>query len=174
MAKLEKGIDKLIEQEQLRAARRFGKYNNGRHESYAVILEEFEEAEDCRATFCDHLKCYWNFIKKNNSEANHELNIMRQFAERAAVEWVQVAAMCKKAQDTEQEHNSVKYQFEQCAKSVTEGLRAAIQATDNYDRAERELNTDHYTIYEIYGKCHIWIGCDPFQSTGAVTMSLNI
>jgi hypothetical protein len=80
-----------------RAAKKFGKANNSPHESYAVILEEFEEAKLCHETFRLHFANYWNFVKKNSEEAGHELSVMRKFAEQAAAEWIQVAAMCYKA-----------------------------------------------------------------------------
>lgn len=80
-----------------RAAEKFGKANNSPHESYAVILEEFEEAQNEAHMFEWNQRDWWNAIKANTA-TKCQLQQMQGIAEKAAAEWIQVAAMCYKAQ----------------------------------------------------------------------------
>ncbi|SHI24403.1 hypothetical protein SAMN02745823_03831 [Sporobacter termitidis DSM 10068] len=82
-----------------RAKEKFGPTNNSPHESYAVILEEFEEAAADAADFQIKLDRFWSQVKRNISVdvRNSMLREMRECAEHAAAEWIQVAAMCYKA-----------------------------------------------------------------------------
>jgi len=80
-----------------RAAIKFGPANNGPHESYAVILEELEEAQSDGRAFEYNMREFWNAVKANNT-TKCQLQQMQTLAEHAAAEWVQVAAMCYKAQ----------------------------------------------------------------------------
>jgi len=89
-------IQATVFMEYERAKAKFGAANNGPHESYAVILEEFDEAFDKGAKFKWQLDFFWKSVKDNTSGAVF-LDAMRQFAEEAAAEWIQVAAMCYKA-----------------------------------------------------------------------------
>lgn len=79
-----------------RAAEKFGKANNSQHESYAVILEEYEEALTEQIRFKQYIESYWERIKRN-MDTESMLVEMRELGEHAAAEWVQVAAMCYKA-----------------------------------------------------------------------------
>ena len=82
-----------------RAAEKFGAANNSNHESYAIILEEFDEAlaecEDVKL----QLEGLWEAIKANKPQEtiNRIAQLVRVRAERAAAEFIQVAAMCYKA-----------------------------------------------------------------------------
>lgn len=80
-----------------RAAAKFGQANNSDHESYAVILEEFQEAQFQSDCFKDRFNRFWELVKANDKDALIPLTIAREFAEHAAAEWIQVAAMCYKA-----------------------------------------------------------------------------
>ena len=81
-----------------RASEKYGAFNNSSHESYAVILEEYEETEEAAAHFLHSLQDYWEEVKENNTVAqNGFLQVMKNSAIHAAMEWVQVAAMCHKA-----------------------------------------------------------------------------
>ena len=95
-------IKNLVEQEYERASEIHGKTNNSSHESYAIILEEYEEAKDCAKTFKAVFKDYWKHVKHNTSY-NDLIAHLQKYAVRAAAEWVQVAAMCQKAQYKKQE-----------------------------------------------------------------------
>lgn len=79
-----------------RSVKKFGEANNSPHESYAVILEEFEESETERQYFKNMIEGYWEKVKRN-METENMLGEMMLIAERAAAEWIQVAAMCFKA-----------------------------------------------------------------------------
>lgn len=91
-------IEAAGEKELSRAAAKFGETNNSPHESYAVILEEFQEAQTDGRMFEHNLDFYWDAVKKND-EKNQEvwLKEMKEKALRAAMEWTQVYAMCAKA-----------------------------------------------------------------------------
>jgi len=94
-------VKQAVINEYSRAFVRFGPINNSPHESYAVILEEFEEAQENAVSFQSQLESYWITIKGNKEdEAKVRLTAMKKLAEQAAAEWVQVAAMCHKAMIT--------------------------------------------------------------------------
>lgn len=92
---LEVKISVLAEYE--RATKKFGLANNSAHESYAVIKEEYEEAIEQGETFAAQLEYFWEEVKTNNAHKLQRLTTMCDFAEHAAAEWIQVAAMCYKA-----------------------------------------------------------------------------
>ncbi|PKM39028.1 MAG: hypothetical protein CVV04_11940 [Firmicutes bacterium HGW-Firmicutes-9] len=91
-------IEAAGEKELARAAAMFGETNNSPHESYAVILEEFQEAQTDGRMFEHNIDFYWDAVKKND-EKNQDvwLKEMKEKALRAAIEWTQVYAMCAKA-----------------------------------------------------------------------------
>ncbi len=79
-----------------RAKKKFGPANNSPHESYAVILEELEEAKSESTSFDCCLRLYWGDVRADRP-AKCNLQQMQRIAEKAAAEWIQVAAMCYKA-----------------------------------------------------------------------------
>ena len=79
-----------------RACEEHGERNASDHESFAVILEEYDEATDESADFKKILKEFWNDVKGNDATA-WQLDQLKDKAIMAAAEWVQVAAMCHKA-----------------------------------------------------------------------------
>ena len=98
MKKLVESVQNIIQEEYDRAAVKFGAANNSHHESYAVILEEFEEAIQEQSNFSIDFRLFWNFIKSNNNdEIQKILPVIKNHAKNAVAEWVQVAAMCHKA-----------------------------------------------------------------------------
>lgn len=97
MKELLNEVDKAIQNEYDRAKEKFGPYHNSPHEGYAVILEEVEEAEEDRETFRHLLEWYWSRIKKNDASAYQTAVAMEKVAAHAAAEWIQAAAMCRKA-----------------------------------------------------------------------------
>jgi len=91
-------VETSVFMEYQRAAEKFGIANNSAHESYAVLLEEFEEAKTEAEKFEAMLGFYWHGVKKNDVNICAEcLPKMQEMAIRAAAEWIQVAAMCYKA-----------------------------------------------------------------------------
>lgn len=99
MNKLIEEVTELIEREYGRAGAKFGLTNHSDHESYAVILEELQEAEQEVARFKDALNAFWHFVK--NDYVDHdkfaECEEMNRRALLGACEMIQVAAMAKKA-----------------------------------------------------------------------------
>jgi hypothetical protein len=85
--------------EYCRAAEKFGKTNNSPHESFAILFEEFQEAQEQSEMFGRLFDKYWQSVRKNvpTEEQNMILSNLKEIAERATAEWVQVAAMCYKA-----------------------------------------------------------------------------
>lgn len=90
------GVQASVMMEYGRAKEKFGPANNSNHESYAVILEEFEEAQREARMFEINLRSFWNGVMANTM-TKCQLDQMRDIAEKAAAEWIQVAAMCYKA-----------------------------------------------------------------------------
>lgn len=99
MKELMKEIELVVGNELSRAAGKFGPVNNGDHESYAIILEEFEEAAEEGERFGQELSVVWKSIRENRVQKEDYLELKRR-AVLASAEWVQVAAMCQKALNT--------------------------------------------------------------------------
>ena len=89
-----------------RAAEKFGKAHNSPHEGYAVILEEYEEAQQESDMFLRELEYYWGSVKRNSTFSDDTLENMQAYAMRAAAEWIQVAAMCYKAMKGKEDEDS--------------------------------------------------------------------
>ena len=109
MDKLIQEVTELVEREYGRASAKFGCTNNSDHESYAVLLEECEEAEAEYEGVQRAMAYLWALIKKNDAddtkfEACHRL---QKRAMLAACEFIQVAAMAKKAAMTVGDRNVV-------------------------------------------------------------------
>jgi hypothetical protein len=80
--------------EAIRGVTQHGMFKS-RHESYAVILEEFEEAEHEIEIVKDALNCYWSCVKQDVNESG-ELMAIAEKAISAAAELIQVSAMARK------------------------------------------------------------------------------
>lgn len=99
MDKLISEVKELVEKEYGRASAKFGPTNNSDHESYAILLEEREEAQaECEAVD-ELLKHFWSQVKRNASDDDKlkVCNKLETYAMLAACELIQVAAMAKKA-----------------------------------------------------------------------------
>jgi hypothetical protein len=95
---LNETVSRAVSYELTRANEKFEKTNNSPHESYAVILEEYEEAAHEADKFKIQLDAYWKNVKNNaHTEQCERLLVMQEFAIKAAAEFIQVAAMCEKA-----------------------------------------------------------------------------
>jgi DNA-binding ferritin-like protein len=88
-----------------RAAEKYGTVNNSSHESYAVILEEYDEAESSARAFKIEQGIFWLAVKQNRG-TKPILESMHYHALKVAAEWVQVAAMCHKAQKSIGDENA--------------------------------------------------------------------
>lgn len=95
-------IRDLVGDEYVMAARDNGEIHNTCHESYGVLLEEYEETQTEDRIFASQLSSYWELIKHNVSFNDKlvKLQAMKDTAINAACEWIQVAAMCEKAMRT--------------------------------------------------------------------------
>ena len=94
---LKSEVQASVFKEYERAYKKFGKVNNSNHESYAVILEEFEEAQDDMRGLEWNLRSFWGAVRADTA-TKYQLQHMRRIAENAAGELIQVAAMCYKAE----------------------------------------------------------------------------
>lgn len=110
MEKLIEEVKECVEREYGRAGAKFGLVNHSDHESYAIILEEFQEAETDVAFVNTHLSQFWYTVKLNDDDQSKFERLMK--IERDAVfgacELIQVAAMAKKAAMTVCERGAVR------------------------------------------------------------------
>lgn len=97
--KLIESLLPIVEEEYGRAGAKFGLKNNSDHESYAVMKEEFEEAEDEIDRLEDMLDTFWACVKGNDNpdQKLYFCKRIKNIAVLAACECIQVAAMAHKA-----------------------------------------------------------------------------
>ncbi len=84
----------LVDCEVTRSIEKHGSLKS-RHEAYAVILEEFQEALDDMETVDDAISCFWACVKKDEKSTG-EIEAIGAAALHAAMELIQVAAMARK------------------------------------------------------------------------------
>ena len=100
MVKLIDEVKECIESEYGRAGAQYGLVHHSDHESYAVLLEELQEAED-EVRFCGSaLEKFWELVKqdcKADAFKVNSLDLVYTKALLGACELIQVAAMAKKA-----------------------------------------------------------------------------
>lgn len=65
------------------------------HEGYAVIKEEIEEAIEESNGVVDNLEVLWSVIRENGVGLE-SIGYIKDYAIKAAAEFIQVAAMCEK------------------------------------------------------------------------------
>ena len=99
MEKLIEEVKECVEREYGRAGEKFGLTNHSDHESYAIILEEIQEAEQEILHFKENLSHFWYFVKNDYVPADKisECKEMQRRALLGACELIQVSAMAKKA-----------------------------------------------------------------------------
>ena len=109
MDKLLAEVKELEEKEYGRASAKFGCTNNSDHESYAVLLEEVEEADYEVSQVSVQLNQFWQLTKHNDDDISKYSRLleMERRALLAACELIQVAAMAKKAAITVGDRNVV-------------------------------------------------------------------
>lgn len=92
-------IEELVQQELKEANEKHPLFHSP-HEAYAVIKEELEELIDEVKDVCNCSDTIW-YCAKNDEPVDTTLECMRISAMYAAMESIQVAAMCQKAIDSE-------------------------------------------------------------------------
>lgn len=99
MTKLISEVTELIEREYGRAGAKFGLTNHSDHESYAILLEELEEAKNEMYSVEKYMHEFWDYVKSDFGP--HDKFVccgdMERRALLCACEMIQVAAMAKKA-----------------------------------------------------------------------------
>lgn len=109
MEKLIEDVKKLIECEYGRAGARDGLTHHSDHESYAVLLEQVQEAED-ELRLCESaLIKFWEQIKKdaNDNSKVKSLSLIHSNALLGACQLIKVAAMAKKSCITICDRNAI-------------------------------------------------------------------
>lgn len=99
MEKLIAEVNELVEREYGRAGAKFGLTNHSDHESYAVLLEEFDEAKDEVSVIDQRMALFWQEVKLDAPDEHKSATCkgIELAALLAACELIQVAAMAKKA-----------------------------------------------------------------------------
>ena len=176
MKDLQNDIKKLADEEYIRASQKFGATNNSNHESYAVILEEHEEARDDGYKFSELLELFWYNVKNNNeADASADLRNMYDRAVRAAAEWVQVAAMCNKAtlsiENTGESIKKIKptvvFDFDGVIHSYISGWQGIHVATDPPTAGIREAIDDirnDYRVVVVSTRCSNPLGLETVEN----------
>lgn len=84
--------------EEIKNAKGYGDKYSSIFEAYGVLKEEVEEMKREVEGVEGNFAIFWNFIKMNNTEKQKEfLKLVESQAEKAALEALQVCAVCKKA-----------------------------------------------------------------------------
>lgn len=88
-------IQKAIDKERRHAERQFGVVNS-QHERYALLKEEFEEADNDLLAISMALDAFWDEVKIDSELADTRVADIRKCAEDLAIEACQIAAVCDK------------------------------------------------------------------------------
>lgn len=109
MKKLIAEVIELVEREYGRAGAKFGLTNHSDHESYAILLEELQEAKAEFDSVRKYLDEFWDYVKGDFSIDSKFAccGDMERRALLCACEMIQVAAMAKKAALTVCERGAV-------------------------------------------------------------------
>ncbi len=94
-----KCIDQAVLHEFRNIVKKYGPTYASKHEGYAVLQEEVEEACEAAEFMQDSLKRLWTSIRQNEF-SDFELAQVRNFAMALANEAVQVAAVCERFMET--------------------------------------------------------------------------
>lgn len=108
MKELMNQVEVLTNTEYSRASHKYGPTHYCDHQAYAVLLEEFQEAEQEKLDCESALDKLWQQIKLDRSDSTKRgiLRSLELHAQLAACEFIQVAAMAKKALLTIERRNT--------------------------------------------------------------------
>lgn len=97
---VENDIRALVDKELAAANERFPQFHSA-HEGYAVIQEEVDELKEATDKVIGRMVSLWATVKYGN-DPERLLQMISEDAVNAAVEAIQVAAMCKKFLEMEE------------------------------------------------------------------------
>lgn len=99
MKELIKSIEPLVQEERERANKKFPQFHSA-HEGYAVIKEEYEEAQAELNQVGSKLWNLWDSVKGNETfEGKEDAEGLKEVGINLAAEAIQVAAMAQKFLD---------------------------------------------------------------------------
>lgn len=108
MNAVKKDVEELVVKELNSANEQFPLFAS-LHEGYAVMLEEFEEAEGELEWVRDHIDYMWKNVKQNNSETSvHFADCIKDYAINLACEAIQLAAMAEKVIVSEKNRTGIR------------------------------------------------------------------
>lgn len=102
MVELLKDVTECVNAEYDRAAEKWGPVNHSDHESYAVLLEELQEAEQELDCLKSRVQEFWSRVRddRNDSTLLFPLKGAATSSRLLVAEAIQVAAMVEKAKET--------------------------------------------------------------------------
>ena len=101
---VENDVRILVDKELAAANERFPQFHSA-HEGYAVIQEEADELKEATDKVIGRMVSLWSRVKYGN-DPERLLQMISEDAVNAAVEAIQVAAMCKKFLEMEGQKNA--------------------------------------------------------------------
>ena len=104
MNAVENDVRVLVGKELAAANERFPQFHSA-HEGYAVIQEEVDELKEATDKVIGRMVSLWSRVKYGN-DPERLLQMISEDAVNAAVEAIQVAAMCKKFLEMEGQKNA--------------------------------------------------------------------
>lgn len=96
------GISELVNQERELGDKKHFKITHSDHESYAVILEEYEEVKEELQDFTDFMADFWKTVRNDNKEPEKlwALKDMSKSCYNLIYEAIQLAGVVEKAADS--------------------------------------------------------------------------
>lgn len=105
-AKTDDLIEKTVHCEYETAVSNYGKYYASKHEAYALLKEEVEEAKEKMDSFRSLMHIFWLSVRgkkieivPNYTDTKH-IKVIRERALQTMKELAQVAAVCTKIEDS--------------------------------------------------------------------------
>lgn len=104
MNAVENDVRVLVGKELAAANKQFPQFHSA-HEGYAVIQEEVDELKEATDKVIGRMVSLWSRVKYGN-DPERLLQMISEDAVNAAVEAIQVAAMCRKFLEMEAQHDN--------------------------------------------------------------------